>query len=406
MALMTLLALPLAWVATVLRGYLSGISTLLGIIVVTQIVTAISGAGGWFPYAAPSLWTGMGGAEAAAAVTPVQLMLAIPVGLLGAWAAAHRWRPPAVLVVTAHDLTASRGRVVESRVSATATTSRSATTTTAGGYVADRRGASAPASRRSSSARRRRDLHAHRDRPEFGGRGLGSVLIGRALADVAEQGMAVEPECVFVAGYLDGTPRRRGAPTDEGRGQPDVGRRSTKALGVSVRGPRAIVGRQIRRPARPARRGAEPTSAFPRHDRPVTISLPVRMDICGAVRRPPGCPERAVHRSPVGPAAPPLAGPGCPVPPPGGAADGERSRPVRRGAARAFGTRLSRHPAPQRSSTDPRRSVRVDAHRPVDEICGRSTPGAASRRRPAGVLSVEPRRSRATSSDTDRGDRV
>ena len=91
MALMTLLALPLAWVSTVLRGYLSGIATLLGIVVVTQIVT-ISGAGGWFPYAAPSLWTGMGGAEAAANVTPVQLMLAIPVGLVGAWAAAHRWR--------------------------------------------------------------------------------------------------------------------------------------------------------------------------------------------------------------------------------------------------------------------------------------------------------------------------
>lgn len=88
--LMTLLALPLAWVATVLRGYLSGISTLLGIVVITQIVTA-AGAGGWFPYAAPSLWAGMGGAEAAAAVTPVQLALAVPVGLAGAWAAAHRW---------------------------------------------------------------------------------------------------------------------------------------------------------------------------------------------------------------------------------------------------------------------------------------------------------------------------
>lgn len=89
--LMTLLTLPLAWVATALRGYLSGISTLLAIVVVAQIVTA-AGAGGWFPYAAPSLWAGMGGAEAAAAITPVQLLLAVPVGLLGAWAAAHRWQ--------------------------------------------------------------------------------------------------------------------------------------------------------------------------------------------------------------------------------------------------------------------------------------------------------------------------
>ncbi len=86
--------------------------------------------------------------------------------------------------------------------------------------------------------------------PEFGGRGLGSVLLGRALADVAAQELAVEARCGFVASYLAEAPRR-GA-----RGRPD----STKALGVSVRGPRAIVGRQIRRPARPARPGAERSS--------------------------------------------------------------------------------------------------------------------------------------------------
>ncbi|MCV2392978.1 ABC transporter permease [Actinotalea sp. M2MS4P-6] len=89
--LMTFLAMPLAWVSTRLRGYLSGISTLIGLIVVTQLVT-IAGAGAWFPYAAPSMWAGMGGPEAAAVVTPLQLSLAIPVGLLGTWAAARRWQ--------------------------------------------------------------------------------------------------------------------------------------------------------------------------------------------------------------------------------------------------------------------------------------------------------------------------
>ncbi len=89
--LTVLLALPLAWVSTRLRGYLSGIATLIGLLVLTQLVT-VAGAGAWFPFAAPSLWSGMGGAEAAAAVTPVQLALAVPVGLLGALAATLAWQ--------------------------------------------------------------------------------------------------------------------------------------------------------------------------------------------------------------------------------------------------------------------------------------------------------------------------
>jgi|GEM_PF-3688245 len=52
-----------------LRGYLPGISALLGVVVVTQIVTVL-GAGAWFPYAAPGMWSGMGGAETAAGVCP------------------------------------------------------------------------------------------------------------------------------------------------------------------------------------------------------------------------------------------------------------------------------------------------------------------------------------------------
>lgn len=81
--LTTALALPVAAVASVRRGYLPGVGALLGLVVVTQVVT-VAGAGGWFPWAAPGLWSGMGGAEAAAAVTTVQLLLPLLVGIAGA----------------------------------------------------------------------------------------------------------------------------------------------------------------------------------------------------------------------------------------------------------------------------------------------------------------------------------
>jgi ABC-2 type transport system permease protein len=68
------LACPFAFVSSWRRGYLAGFVALLAAVVVTQLVTA-TGGGGWFPYAAPSLWMGMGGAVAADAVTPVQLLL-------------------------------------------------------------------------------------------------------------------------------------------------------------------------------------------------------------------------------------------------------------------------------------------------------------------------------------------
>ncbi|WP_258725441.1 ABC transporter permease [Cellulomonas sp. NS3] len=88
-ALMTLLALPLAFVASARRGYLPGVGALLGLVVVTQIAT-VAGAGAWFPWAAPGLWAGMGGQAAAATVTPTQLLLALPVASAGV-ASTIRW---------------------------------------------------------------------------------------------------------------------------------------------------------------------------------------------------------------------------------------------------------------------------------------------------------------------------
>ena len=61
------LALPFAWVATVTRSQLGTVGALVGMVALTQIVVLLGG-GTWFPYAAPSLWAGMGGADAAADV--------------------------------------------------------------------------------------------------------------------------------------------------------------------------------------------------------------------------------------------------------------------------------------------------------------------------------------------------
>ena len=57
------------------RGYLAGFVTLVALVVLTQIATAI-GVGAWFPYAAPALWMGLDGADAALLV--IQLLLRSP----------------------------------------------------------------------------------------------------------------------------------------------------------------------------------------------------------------------------------------------------------------------------------------------------------------------------------------
>lgn len=88
--LSVVLALPIGFVASALRGYLPGIAALIGTIMVTQVIT-LTGAGGWFPYAAPGMWSGMGGADLAATVLPLQLLLVLPVGLVGVLATVWWW---------------------------------------------------------------------------------------------------------------------------------------------------------------------------------------------------------------------------------------------------------------------------------------------------------------------------
>jgi ABC-2 type transport system permease protein len=69
-----LLAYPLAFIASAARGYLPAVGALILIVVVTQILTVI-GVGAWVPFAATSLWAGMGGPAAAATIAPHHLSL-------------------------------------------------------------------------------------------------------------------------------------------------------------------------------------------------------------------------------------------------------------------------------------------------------------------------------------------
>ena len=69
-----LLACPLAFIASAARGYLPAVAGLILIVLITQILTVI-GVGAWVPYAATSLWAGMGGPAAAAVIAPRHLAL-------------------------------------------------------------------------------------------------------------------------------------------------------------------------------------------------------------------------------------------------------------------------------------------------------------------------------------------
>lgn len=89
--LVAALTLPFALVASWRRGYLPGVVALLLVVVVTQVATVL-GLGGWFPYAAPSLWLGMGGPEAAREISVAQLLLPLVVGAAAGWACVQWWR--------------------------------------------------------------------------------------------------------------------------------------------------------------------------------------------------------------------------------------------------------------------------------------------------------------------------
>lgn len=89
--LMSVSSLPAAWVASAARGYLPGIGAVIGLVVFTQLAMAV-GAGAWLPWAAPVLWSGAAGAQAAAQVTSLQLLLPALVGLGATLALCWWWQ--------------------------------------------------------------------------------------------------------------------------------------------------------------------------------------------------------------------------------------------------------------------------------------------------------------------------
>lgn len=82
---------PFAAVATATRSPLATVGVLVGVVAVTQVIVLVGG-GAWFPYAVPSLWTGTGGAEAAAAVAPAALGLTAAVAPVGLAVVVRQWR--------------------------------------------------------------------------------------------------------------------------------------------------------------------------------------------------------------------------------------------------------------------------------------------------------------------------
>lgn len=85
------LVLPFTCVATLTRSPLGTIGVLIAVVMVTQILVVL-GAGAWFPYAVPSLLTGMGGSEVASEIGPGSLLLTAGLAPLAIAAVAVQWQ--------------------------------------------------------------------------------------------------------------------------------------------------------------------------------------------------------------------------------------------------------------------------------------------------------------------------
>lgn len=84
------LAVPAAWAATIGRGTLSGIATIIAVIVLAQIAV-FSGIGSWFPFSAPGLWAATDGAGPQPVVSAGQLALVVPVAAAFAGLTVQSW---------------------------------------------------------------------------------------------------------------------------------------------------------------------------------------------------------------------------------------------------------------------------------------------------------------------------
>lgn len=85
-----LLALPVAAVASLGRGYLPAVGGLLGLVVLAQVAT-IAGAGGWWPWAVPAMWA-MGPETGMPEIALARLLLVPAVAITGAVGTVRWWR--------------------------------------------------------------------------------------------------------------------------------------------------------------------------------------------------------------------------------------------------------------------------------------------------------------------------
>jgi ABC-2 type transport system permease protein len=84
------LSLTMGFVASIGRGYLPAIATLILIIAAAQ-VAVLFGTGGWFPFAVPGLLAVAGG-EGVPEISTIQLALVPALGALSVWLTIRWWR--------------------------------------------------------------------------------------------------------------------------------------------------------------------------------------------------------------------------------------------------------------------------------------------------------------------------
>jgi ABC-2 type transport system permease protein len=80
-----------ALAASLGRSMLAGIATVIGVVVLAQVV-AIAGAGGWFPFTTVALWATTVGPDLFAMVSPLQLGVVVPTAVMLVWLTIGTWR--------------------------------------------------------------------------------------------------------------------------------------------------------------------------------------------------------------------------------------------------------------------------------------------------------------------------
>jgi hypothetical protein len=87
--LTSILALTIGLAASIGRGYLPGFGALIGLVAISQ-VAVLFGSGGWFPFAAPALWS-VSWQDPTITISPAQFVLVVATGIAGMWLTVTWW---------------------------------------------------------------------------------------------------------------------------------------------------------------------------------------------------------------------------------------------------------------------------------------------------------------------------